>query len=287
MKPENLKTQIFLDSGDPQETASIIDALGFLDGQTTNPSLIAKSPGAKELLEAGDKFTAEEVNEYYKKTVTKIRQTMPQGSISVEVYADANTKAEDMIAQGKDMYTWIKGAHIKLPTTAEGLKAARVLVDEGFNINMTLVFSQEQAAAVYAATSGATKGQVFLSPFIGRLDDIGQNGMDLIRNILKMYETSDGHVEVLTASVRSYDHFIATLAAGSDIITSPGKWIHEWAEQGKEVPTEFTYVRDDLSAIPYKELALDLAPEEYAIQHDLTDKGLVRFAEDWNNLISS
>lgn len=287
MKPANLKTKIFLDSGDPEETKSTIEMLGFLDGQTTNPSLIATSPGAKERLDAGNKFTADEVNEFYKDTVHKIRDIMPEGSISVEVYADANTTAEEMMQQGKGMYTWIKGAHIKLPTTAEGIRAARALVDEGYNINMTLVFTQEQAAAVYAATTGATKGQVFLSPFIGRLDDLGQNGMDLIRNIIRMYAAGDGHVEVLTASVRSYDHFMATLAIGSDIITTPKKWIDAWVAAGMEVPVEDTYVREDLSPIVYQELALDQDPASYNIQHALTDKGLVRFAEDWNNLIST
>ncbi|PJC52386.1 MAG: transaldolase, partial [Candidatus Magasanikbacteria bacterium CG_4_9_14_0_2_um_filter_42_11] len=217
-------------------------------------------------------------------TVEKIRANMPEGSISVEVYADAETKAEMMIEQGKKMATWIPGVHIKLPTNAEGLKAARALVDEGYNVNMTLVFSQAQAAAVYAATSGAKKGQVFLSPFIGRLDDIGQNGMDLIANVLKMYKEGDGHVEVLTASVRSMEHFFAAIALGSDIITVPGKYLLAWQEGGIEVPTAYTYMREDFAPIVYEELSLTDDISSYNIQHDLTDKGLEKFVADWKAL---
>ncbi len=287
MRPKNLNTKLFLDSGSAEDTKVTIETLGFIDGQTTNPSLIAKSPGAKARLDAGDKFTPAEVNEFYKQTVTDVRAAMPNGSISIEVYADADTKAEDMITQGAEMNTWIPGAHIKLPTTSEGLKAARHFVDAGVNVNMTLVFSQAQAAAVYAATTGAKKGQVFLSPFIGRLDDIGQDGMSLIGNILKMYHMQgDGHVDVLVASVRSMDHFTASLALGADIITSPQKFLEEWAERGMEIPESFVYHRSDLEIIPFESFDLTQAPESFNIQHDLTDKGLKKFAEDWNSLIS-
>ena len=91
--------------------------------------------------------------------------------------------AEDMLPQGREMFSWIPNAHIKFPTSHEGLKAADQAVQEGLRVNLTLCFSQEQAAAVYAATKGAKKGDVFVSPFIGRLDDRGENGMDLIANI--------------------------------------------------------------------------------------------------------
>ncbi|OIO20508.1 MAG: transaldolase [Candidatus Magasanikbacteria bacterium CG_4_9_14_0_2_um_filter_41_10] len=285
MKPTNLHTQIFLDSGDPQETKAMLETLGFLDGQTTNPSLIAKSPVAQERLASGNPFTQQEVFEYYKTTVEEIRNVMPEGSISVEVYADAETTADTMVAQGKQMATWIPGAHIKLPTNTEGLKVARELVDAGYNVNMTLVFSQVQAAAVYAATAGATKGQVFLSPFIGRLDDIGQSGMDLIVNVLNMYkEKGDGHVEVLTASVRSMEHFLAAISLGSDIITAPAKILSAWAEDGMSVPSDYTYMREDLAPIAYEELSLGDDVSSYNIQHDLTDKGLEKFVADWKAL---
>jgi transaldolase len=180
MKPENLKTKIFLDGGDPGETKGIIEILGFLDGQTTNPTLISRNPEARDRLERGDKFGREEIYSFYQDVVTEASSLIPGGSISIEVYADLSTKAEKMLGQGKEMFAWIPNAHIKYPSSEEGFKAAQMAVSEGLRVNMTLCFSQEQAAAVYAATSGAKKGDVFVSPFIGRLDDRGKNGMYLI-----------------------------------------------------------------------------------------------------------
>jgi len=286
MKPENLKTKIFLDSGDPKDTESIVSLLGFLDGQTTNPSLIAASPGAKERLLRGKKFSKEELLNFYKETVQKISLLIPKGSVSIEVYADSVTSGEDMFAQGKEMFSWIKNAHIKYPTNKEGLKAAERSVKEGMRVNMTLCFTQEQAAAVYSATMGAKKGDVFVSPFIGRLDDRGENGMQLIENILKMYAKGDGHVEVLTASVRSLSHFMAAINLDSDIITAPMKILTEWQEGGSLAATKgYVYEKGELKDIPYEELNLEKSWEEFNIQHELTNKGIERFAEDWNNLI--
>jgi len=111
---------------------------------------------------------------------------------------------------------------------------------------MTLVFSQEQAAAVYAATIGAKRGQVYLSPFIGRLDDRGEQGMDLIANIIKMYGAGDGHVEVLTASVRSLEHFTRAIELGSDIITSPFKVLKEWADARMPLQSQMSRLRQGL-----------------------------------------
>src|SRR3989339_1153613 len=98
MRPENLKTRIFLDSGDPLETKKTLNLLGFLDGQTTNPSLVAKNPLVRERLSQGNKFTKEEILAMYKKIVQDISDQIPDGSVSVEVYADFNTKAEEIIA---------------------------------------------------------------------------------------------------------------------------------------------------------------------------------------------
>jgi len=286
MKPETLKTKIFLDSGDPKDTESILSLLGFLDGQTTNPSLIAVSPGAKERLLKGEKFSKKELFDLYKETVQQISSLIPEGSVSVEVYADKDTGANEMYEQGKEMFSWIKNAHIKYPTNKEGLKAAERSIKEGMRVNMTLCFTQEQAAAVYSATMGAKKGDVFISPFVGRLDDRGENGMQLIENILKMYTKGDGHVEVLTASVRNLNHFMVAINLGSDIITAPMKILIEWQEVGSLIPTkEYMYEKGELTDIPYKELNLKEPWEEFNIRHELTDKGIERFAEDWNNLI--
>ena len=286
MKPQTLKTKIFLDSGDPKDTESILSLLGFLDGQTTNPSLIAKSPGAMERLKRGEKFSKKELFDFYKETVKKIALLIPEGAVSIEVYADTGTLAEEMFTQGKEMFSWIKNAHIKYPTNKEGLKAAKRSVKKGMRVNMTLCFTQEQAAAVYSATMGAKKGDVFVSPFIGRLDDRGENGMQLIENILKMYAKGDSHVEVVCASVRNLNHFMAAIHLGSDIITAPVKILTEWQEKGSLALAEgYLYEKGELKDISYKELSLEKSWEEFDIHHELTDKGIEKFAEDWNNLI--
>ncbi|MFN3480604.1 MAG: transaldolase family protein [Thermodesulfovibrionales bacterium] len=191
MRPKNLKTKIFLDGGDPKETIESIKFLGFLDGQTTNPTLISKNPAIRQRLVTGEKLSRKEAFQFYRSTVEEISTLIPQGSISVEVYADLSTTAEEMLKQGKEMFNWIPNAHIKFPTSKEGLRAAEQALKDNMRVNMTLCFSQEQAAAVYAATRGAKRGDVFVSPFIGRLDDKGENGMDLIGNILKMYKKGD------------------------------------------------------------------------------------------------
>ncbi len=172
------------------------------------------------------------------------------------------------------------------PTSREGLRAAEQGVWGGLRVNMTLVFSQEQAAAVYGATKGAKKGDVFLSPFIGRLDDRGENGMDLIANVISMYREGDGHVEVLTASVRTMEHFLAALALRSDIITAPYEILKSWSDQGMPAPgPEYRYTPQKLRPIPYRRIRLDRPWEQYHIRHDLSDKGMEKFSADWNALI--
>jgi transaldolase len=285
MRPKDLKTRIFLDGGDPHQTRRVIDLLGFLDGQTTNPTLISKNPAAKQRLGKGEKFTADEILNFYHFVVTEISGMIPQGSISIEVYADANTKAEDMLQQAGMMFKWIPNAHIKFPSSHEGLKAAEQAVKEGMRVNMTLCFRQEQAAAVYAATKGAKRGSVFVSPFVGRLDDRGENGMDLIANMLTMYRKGDAHVEVLTASVRNMDHLMYALKLGSDIVTAPFEILKEWGEKGLPMPGNDYVYSKDLKPIPYKNIDLAQKWQDYDITHDLTVKGMEGFSADWNSLI--
>jgi len=286
MRPQNMKTRIFLDGGDQGDTERITKLLGFLDGQTTNPTLISKNPEARRRLEKGRKFSEKEILDFYRNVVKTISGLIPQGSVSVEVYADAVTSADTMLQQGKEMFSWIPNAHIKFPMTREGLKAAERAVNEGLRVNMTLCFTQEQAAAVYAATRGAKKGQVFVSPFIGRLDDRGENGMDVIDNIIRMYRNGDGHVEVLTASVRNIDHFLYALRLGSDIITVPYEVLKTWGEKGMPMPGDtYKYDVKSLRPIPYREIDLGKKWEDYDVRHELTDKGMERFSADWNALI--
>jgi len=286
MRPTNLRTKIFLDGGDPRAAADIRGQLGFLDGQTTNPSLIAKNPEVERRLAANKKFTKEEILRFYRSVVEAVAALIPEGSVSIEVYADQRTTAREMLDQGKEMFRWIPNAHIKFPTTTAGLTAAAEAVKEGMRVNLTLCFSLSQAAAVYAATLGAAPGQVFVSPFVGRLDDIGENGMELIANILRLYQAGDGHVAVLTASVRNLNHFFYALQLGSDIITAPFKIIKEWADGGLLMPgADWRDENGALKPIPYQELDLGQPWPTFDIEHELTRKGVDRFAADWNALL--
>ncbi|OGZ58393.1 MAG: transaldolase [Candidatus Spechtbacteria bacterium RIFCSPHIGHO2_02_FULL_43_15b] len=287
MKPQSLKTKIFLDSGDPQETREAISILGFLDGQTTNPSLISKNPAAKDALQEGKKFSLEKLYRLYREIVSEISSLMPDGSVSIEVYADSETTSREMIAQGKEMFLWIPNAHIKYPITRDGLTAASISLKENIRTNMTLCFTQEQAGAVHSATIRAKAGEVFVSPFVGRLDDAGFNGMGLIENILKMYRENKSRVQVLTASVRNLDHFLYAIRIGSDIITSPLKILKEWADTDLKLPDEnFIYKpQQTLRPIPYIELQLNRDWTAFNTFHELTDAGLRRFSADWNSLL--
>ncbi len=286
MRPKNLKSRIFIDGGNADETKEIIGLLGFLDGQTTNPTLISKNPGVRGHLEHGGKYTEKEVYEFYREVVKVISSMIPQGSVSVEVYADSSTKAEAMLKQAGEMFSWIPNAHVKFPTSSEGLKAAEQAIKDKMRVNLTLCFSQQQAAAVYAATRGAKKGDVFVSPFVGRLDDRGENGMDVVANVMRMYGQGDGHVEVLTASVRNIDHLLYALKLGSDIVTVPFEILKEWANRGLPVPgEEYVYDPKGLKEIPYEQIDLGKGWREFNIVHDLTVKGMEKFSHDWNSLI--
>jgi transaldolase len=280
------KTRLFLDGGDPAETVTVNavlkDAgLTGLDGQTTNPSLIAKNLGAKA--GGGRKLTAVEAYAEYRRIVTEMSAVVA-GPVSIQVICDETTPAEDILAMARERLTWIPNAMIKFPCIPEGLKAASVFCHEG-PVNMTLVFSQDQAAAVYSATRGA-EHPVVVSPFVGRLDDKGQDGMSLIANILCMYEKGDGHVSVLSASVRTMDHFKQALKLGSDIMTVPASVYTMWKEAGFPVPDEaYAYPAGALTAIPYAELPLDRPFAEYPLHHELTDAGLKKFLSDWHTWV--
>ena len=281
-----MNTHLYLDSGDPSHTRDLLQHNVLLAGQTTNPSLVAKHPMVQARVQAGELFTTEEINLLYKEIVQDI-SSLVNDSVSIEVYADFMTSAEEMITQGREMNTWIDNAHIKLPTIHNGIQAAAVLVQEGIRVNMTLCFTQEQAAAVYSATAGAAPGQVLLSPFIGRYDDIGIDGMDCIRNIQKMFAAGDGHVKVLAASIRSQDHLLACYQSNVDIITAPYPILVDWMQNNFPLPeTDFSYA-PGLQSIPYQEIDL-LAPwESFDLEHELVTKGVEAFVADWQGLLST
>ena len=190
-----------------------------------------------------------------------------------------------MFDQGQGMFTWIPNAFIKYPCTAEGLRAAKQSVNSGIRVNMTLCFSQAQAAAVYAATKGA-KVPVYVSPFVGRLDDIGENGMDLIKNVKRMYATSDGHVDVLAASIRNLEQLLCCFFLETELVTAPTKVLEEWANKGCSMPDSNFEYKTSGKLIQYQTLNLDQPWERFDIQHELTRKGLEKFAADYHATLS-
>ena len=207
--------------------------------------------------------------------------------VSIEVFADLDTTGEDMLGQGRQMFSWIPNAYIKYPCTHEGLRAAQMSVREGLRVNMTLCFSQEQAAAVYAATKGS-KATVYVSPFVGRLDDHGQNGMDLVKNIKKMYEAGDGHVYVLAASIRHLNHLLGSFAVDAELVTAPAKIWEQWAGASFPLPgKDFVLQGADtqLKPIAYKPLDLNREWEGFDVRHDLTTKGIQKFVADYKSTL--
>lgn len=275
-------TKILVDGGDPQDTKHIKELLGFVDGQTTNPSLIAKNPDVARVVKSGQKLTESQEADEYRKIVQKISPLVGDGGVSIEVFADVDTTADQMLHQGREMNSWISNAYIKYPCTSEGLKAAHRSVAEGIRVNITLCFSQSQAAAVYSATKGS-KAPVYVSPFIGRLDDIGQNGMDLIHNIKRMYAAGDGHVLVLAASIRNLQHLLCSFHYRAELATVPAKVLEEWAGQGMPLPdADFSYKAVG-SEIAYENLDLNQPWEQFNIQHELTTKGIQKFVADYRS----
>jgi transaldolase len=213
--------KFFIDTADIEEIREA-EALAILDGVTTNPSLIAK---------AGKPF---------KETILQICDIV-KGPVSVEVTA---TDKEGMLKQGRDFASWSKYVVVKLPTTREGIKACKILSGEGIKVNMTLCFSPNQA--LLCAKAGAT----YVSPFVGRVDDISQDGMQLIRDIVLIFKNYGFTTQVLTASVRHPMHVVEAAKAGSHVAT-----------------------------IPFKVL-------DMLFNHPLTDKGLAAFLKDWEKVKS-
>ncbi len=290
MNAPRLNTKVLVDGGDPEETRRVKSIVGYVDGQTTNPSLIAKNPEVKKMVSSGLKFSSKEELEEYKKIVREISPLVGRAGVSIEVFADIETPAEQMFAQGQEMFSWIPNAYIKYPCTHEGLHAAQMSVAKGIRVNMTLCFSQDQAAAVYAATLG-TKEPAYVSPFLGRLDDRGENGMDLVRNIKRMYREGDGHVHVLAASVRHVQHLLGSLAAEAELITAPVKVWEQWAAESFPLPEpEFVYPAVDktgkeLKPIAYKDLDLRQPWESFDIRHELTTAGIQKFVADYRKTL--
>ena len=209
--------KFFVDSADIKQIEDLMPT-GLIDGVTTNPSLIAKN---------GDDMA---------KTIKDICALI-QGPVSAEVTA---TDSDKMLEEGRYLASLAKNVTIKVPLTINGLKTCKALRAQGTQVNVTLCFSATQA--LLAAKAGAS----FISPFVGRLDDIGEKGMDLIEDIVVIYENYGFETEVLVASVRSKQHVIDAAIIGAHVATLPPKVIYELYE------------------------------------HPLTDKGLKAFLDDWD-----
>ena len=209
--------KFFIDTADVSEIQELSSS-GFLDGVTTNPSLIKKS--------------GRNINE----VIAEICDIVP-GPVSAEVAA---TSYEEMIKEAEVLKAIAKNVTIKVPLTWDGLKACRTLRNNDVLVNVTLCFSANQA--LLAAKAGAT----FISPFVGRLDDIGLNGMNLISDICEIYSNYPNlNTEVLVASIRSPNHVIESAKLGADVVTLPANILKQ------------------------------------LIHHPLTDNGLKAFLEDW------
>lgn len=191
-RSENQTMKLFIDSANPQEVEEMIN-LGIIDGVTTNPSLAAKA-GVP-----------------YKEAVSKILKLVPD-NVSLEVLS---TEKDGMLKEGRALAKLGKNVVVKLPTTEEGLKALQVLTKEGIRVNMTLIFSANQA--LLAAKLGA----YLASPFVGRLDDMGQTGTDVIEEIKQIYENYNFKTQILFASVRTPLHVKQAALIGADIATCP------------------------------------------------------------------
>ena len=284
-------TKILLDGGDPDETLRIRNLLGFLDGQTTNPTYVAKNPEVQQRITSGHKLSPAEQQREYKKIVERISPLAGSAGVSIEVFADFDTRAEEMLKQGEEMFSWIPNAYIKYPCIREGLRAAKMSVERGIRVNMTLCFSQSQAAAVYAATK-ASKEPVYVSPFVGRLDDRSDNGMQLIENIKRMYARGDGHVHVLVASLRNLEHLLYSFQLEAALATAPAKILEEWASKNRPLPAEnFVYAGVDKSGkrlrqIPYQELDLNASWDSFDLKHELTDTGIRKFVADYKSTLA-
>ncbi len=253
-------TKILVDGGDPEETLRVKTLLGFLDGQTTNPTLVAKNPDVQRRITSDRKLTREEQKQEYKEIVRKISPLVGTAGVSIEVFADFNTTAEQMLAQGEEMFSWIPNAYIKYPCIREGLRAAKMSVERNMRVNMTLCFSQSQAAAVYAATKGS-KQPVYVSP-------------------------------LLVASLRRLDHLLYAFALKAELATAPAKILEQWATAGFPLPDpNYQYEPVDakgktLRSIPYEDLNLNASWESLDLKHELTDKGIEKFVADYKRTLA-
>lgn len=301
---ENIETKFLLDSGDPaeyRELANLAEKTNHtLWGATTNPSLIAKKL-------TGKKVTFNDAFNLQKELIMEILEIVP-GAVSAEVYADEQTKAEEMIEQGRDIATWHERIYVKLPTTLEGFKAREILRKEKIPVNNTLVFSQSQIVAICLHEKLAqdlygpfeNMWPPFISPFVGRIDDRGENGIELVSNGMELKEEFKHPLWMLEASVRTVSHLKEGINMSVESITAPFSVYKEWftlseAERGnldsKSYQKELAAVhlwhptQEILEISTFEDFYKAIESSSLDITHELTEKGLKRFAEDWSTII--
>lgn len=319
-------TQYLLDSGDPDEFRAITKLAQehheVLFGATTNPTLIAKKlAGPSTSLRVNKKVSMNEAFELQKQIVLEIIDIVP-GPVSAEVYADETTTADQMVEQGRTIASWHERVVVKLPTTVEGFKARTTLRREKIPINNTLIFSQQQIFAVnlheklilqeqttnpsapLRASDQRPNDQLwppFISPFVGRLDDRGEDGTAIVEHAMRLKRAYNFTPLILLSSVRNAQHMKRGIDCEVDLITAPGKVYQEWLtliDEQKEKIDVKSYT-SNLKPIPYwdppKELlAIDsidtfmeaITSGKLDIRHDLTDIGVTKFADDWKAIIT-
>lgn len=306
-------TQYLLDSGDPSEYKAIAQLAKekgeVLFGATTNPTLIAKKL-------AGKKISQQEAFSLQKDIVLEITTIVP-GPVSAEVYADSTTSAADMVKQGEEIAGWHERVVVKLPTTLEGFKARTTLRRENIPINNTLVFSQQQIFAVCLHEKIMQKERVnnaptrpepvegwppFISPFVGRLDDQGEDGSAVVEHAMRLKRSFGFTPLILLSSVRSAQHMKRGIDCEVDLVTAPAKVYEEWfslTDEQKDQIDTITYAKtlkpiadwqpdQSLLSIDTIDLLMTIIETgKLDITHPLTDKGLTRFADDWKAIIST
>jgi len=292
-------TRFILDSGNPQEYESIVKLAhnhgSEIWGSTTNPSLIAK-----KLSESGKKLTLDEAFALQKDIVMQILMLVP-GAVSAEVYADTETKADEMVEQGLEIAAWDERVVIKIPTTIEGFKARTQLRKKNITINNTLVFSQQQIYAiclhehlVQKEFNAMSKWPCFISPFLGRLDDIGEDGTALVKNGMQQKKHFQEELWMLAASIRSTRHLADSIDLGTELITAPAKVYTEWFEggqkpsektEGLKVPPLWQPIETIEEIESLENFMLALENKTLDISHSLTDKGIIKFTEDWQGIL--
>ncbi len=302
-----IMTKFILDSGDTaeyREIAALAEEKGSeLWGSTTNPSLIAKAGGERL---AGKKLSLEESFELQRSIIMEILQIVP-GAVSAEVYADRDTTADAMIQQGREIARWDGRIVVKLPTTIEGFKARSVLRQESILTNNTLVFSQEQIFAICLHEeivernfSPRSMWPPFISPFVGRLEDKEFDGMDIVRQGMRLKKMFDAPTWMLEASVRKVDDLAQGIQLQSELITAPAAVYREWfslseQEREKVIHGEPDELLDQVPEFhpPVEFLTTNTIEDFYRliesgtlnINHPMTDQGIDRFIADWNALL--